>query len=75
MTGWLDALIQGVLLGGLYALFAAGLESPAMMLAATGSEGMPSAGVTATATRGITAAAVEADDDDDDADDEAGDEE
>jgi branched-chain amino acid transport system permease protein len=25
MTGWLDALIQGVLLGGLYALFAAGL--------------------------------------------------
>ena len=26
MTGWLDALIQGVLLGGLYALFAAGLS-------------------------------------------------
>jgi branched-chain amino acid transport system permease protein len=26
MTAWLDALIQGVLLGGLYALFAAGLS-------------------------------------------------
>ena len=26
MTGWLDAVIQGVLLGGLYALFAAGLS-------------------------------------------------
>ncbi|WP_298871392.1 branched-chain amino acid ABC transporter permease [uncultured Bradyrhizobium sp.] len=26
MTSWLDALIQGVLLGGLYALFAAGLS-------------------------------------------------
>ena len=26
MTGWLDALIQGILLGGLYALFAAGLS-------------------------------------------------
>jgi len=26
MTGWLDAMIQGVLLGGLYALFAAGLS-------------------------------------------------
>jgi len=26
MTGWIDALIQGVLLGGLYALFAAGLS-------------------------------------------------
>src|ERR1700746_425081 len=26
MTGWLDALIQGVLLGSLYALFAAGLS-------------------------------------------------
>lgn len=26
MTGWLDALIQGALLGGLYALFAAGLS-------------------------------------------------
>ena len=26
MMGWLDALIQGVLLGGLYALFAAGLS-------------------------------------------------
>src|ERR1700747_2979089 len=26
MIGWLDALIQGVLLGGLYALFAAGLS-------------------------------------------------
>src|SRR6201988_4408364 len=26
MAGWLDALIQGVLLGGLYALFAAGLS-------------------------------------------------
>ena len=26
MTGWLDALIQGVMLGGLYALFAAGLS-------------------------------------------------
>src|SRR6476659_8658205 len=26
MTGWLDALVQGVLLGGLYALFAAGLS-------------------------------------------------
>ncbi|MBV8926249.1 MAG: branched-chain amino acid ABC transporter permease [Bradyrhizobium sp.] len=26
MSGWLDALIQGVLLGGLYALFAAGLS-------------------------------------------------
>ena len=26
MTGWLDASIQGVLLGGLYALFAAGLS-------------------------------------------------
>ena len=26
MTGWLDALIQGVLLGGLYALLAAGLS-------------------------------------------------
>jgi branched-chain amino acid transport system permease protein len=26
MTGWFDALIQGVLLGGLYALFAAGLS-------------------------------------------------
>ena len=26
VTGWLDALIQGVLLGGLYALFAAGLS-------------------------------------------------
>src|SRR5215813_1017802 len=26
MTGWLDALIEGVLLGGLYALFAAGLS-------------------------------------------------
>lgn len=26
MTGWLNALIQGVLLGGLYALFAAGLS-------------------------------------------------
>jgi branched-chain amino acid transport system permease protein len=26
MTGWLDALIQGVLLGGLYALFATGLS-------------------------------------------------
>jgi branched-chain amino acid transport system permease protein len=26
MTGWLDALIQGVLLGGLYALYAAGLS-------------------------------------------------
>ncbi len=26
MVGWLDALIQGVLLGGLYALFAAGLS-------------------------------------------------
>jgi len=26
MTGWLDSLIQGVLLGGLYALFAAGLS-------------------------------------------------
>ena len=26
MTGWLDTLIQGVLLGGLYALFAAGLS-------------------------------------------------
>jgi branched-chain amino acid transport system permease protein len=26
MTGWLDALIQGVLLGNLYALFAAGLS-------------------------------------------------
>ncbi len=26
MTGWLDAVIQGILLGGLYALFAAGLS-------------------------------------------------
>src|ERR1700761_8232540 len=26
MTGWIDALIQGVLLGGLYALFASGLS-------------------------------------------------
>jgi branched-chain amino acid transport system permease protein len=26
MTGWVDALIQGILLGGLYALFAAGLS-------------------------------------------------
>src|SRR5215471_789139 len=26
MTAWLDALIQGLLLGGLYALFAAGLS-------------------------------------------------
>jgi branched-chain amino acid transport system permease protein len=26
MTGWADALIQGILLGGLYALFAAGLS-------------------------------------------------
>ena len=26
MSGWIDALIQGVLLGGLYALFAAGLS-------------------------------------------------
>ena len=26
MTGWIDTLIQGVLLGGLYALFAAGLS-------------------------------------------------
>jgi branched-chain amino acid transport system permease protein len=26
MTGWIDALIQGVLLGGLYALFATGLS-------------------------------------------------
>jgi branched-chain amino acid transport system permease protein len=26
MTGWLDALIQGILLGGLYALFATGLS-------------------------------------------------
>jgi branched-chain amino acid transport system permease protein len=26
MTGWIDALIQGVLLGGLYSLFAAGLS-------------------------------------------------
>ena len=26
MTGWLDTIIQGVLLGGLYALFAAGLS-------------------------------------------------
>jgi len=26
MTGWVDALIQGVLLGGLYSLFAAGLS-------------------------------------------------
>jgi branched-chain amino acid transport system permease protein len=26
MTGWIDAVIQGVLLGGLYALFAAGLS-------------------------------------------------
>src|SRR6266480_2004547 len=26
MTGWLDALIQGVLLGGFYALFATGLS-------------------------------------------------
>src|SRR6202008_742413 len=26
MTGWFDALIQGVLLGALYALFAAGLS-------------------------------------------------
>ncbi len=50
------------------------LESPAMMLAATGSEGMPSAGLTATATRGATtttAAAIEADDDDDEVEDEA----
>jgi len=50
------------------------LESPAMMLAATGSEGMPSVGATATATRGATtsttAAALEAEDDDDDEDGE-----
>ena len=26
MTGWLDTLIQGILLGGLYALFATGLS-------------------------------------------------
>ena len=26
MTGWLDTLLQGVMLGGLYALFAAGLS-------------------------------------------------
>ena len=26
MSGWIDAVIQGVLLGGLYALFAAGLS-------------------------------------------------
>src|ERR1041385_327404 len=26
MTGWIDAVIQGVLLGGLYALFASGLS-------------------------------------------------